>query len=653
MDWSIEELLGRLQVRDECNRIEAKESKTTLGKSALETISAFSNEPDLGGGYLVLGLKKNDSETSNERYIVQGVDDPDKVQQELAGVCRDTFNIRIRPKIYVHHYNGRNIIVAFIPEAFCRDKPIFIESKGVEKGSFRRIGSGDHYCTAEDLDLLYQSRRQQHYESDVLNDVSWEDISPKAIEEYRRLRARIDPNAEELKLDDQGLLLSLKTAIKKNGEVIPTIGGLLLFGTKAALRREMPMAARLDYIIVEGIEWVPDPSKRYSYAIDYREALVTLMPHLHSQIMSDLPTKFGLEEGHLQRTDTPYIPRDVIREAIANALMHRDYRSHQPTQIIRYSNRLEFRNAGYSLKPIEELGEPGSKPRNPLIAAVFHELKHAEAKGTGIRAMRECMQKAGLSTPPIIESKREGNEFDLILLPHHLLDRETLEWLSQFGDIDLSDAQRQALAFTRAVGAITNQDYRQLNGTDTLAASSALRGLRDANFLHAKGKGNGTYYVLGPRVTERTPYTSLPDKEEASLISLGDKGVTPQISALSEGLTPHISHLREGLTPHISPLCKGLEAIPKGFPPLPEELKQQLASLGERSKRGEIKDLIKKLCSLGPLQLTQLAQILGRNPRHLRDRHLSKMVGKRELVYQYPNQPAHPQQAYRVPEGEK
>ena len=169
--------------------------------------------------------------------------------------------------------------------------------------------------------------------------------------------------------------------------------------------------------------------------------------------------------GKLQRIDTPCIPRDVIREAVANALMHRDYRSHQPTQIIRYSNRLEFRNAGYSLKPIEDLGEPGSKSRNPTIAAVFHELKHAETKGTGIRSMRKWMQEAGLSTPPIIESDRDNNEFDLILLPHHLLDHEALEWLSQFKEIELSDAQRRALAFTRQIGAITNQDFRQLNGT--------------------------------------------------------------------------------------------------------------------------------------------------------------------------------------------
>ncbi len=472
-----------------------------------------------------LGLPPRSSSDST-RYAIQGVDDPDRIQQELVGVCRNNFNVQISPEVLVHEMDGKVLVVAYIREAAARDKPVYIKAKGLEKGCFRRIGSADYRCTSEDMDLLYQLRRQQPYELDVLSGVSWEDVSSEAIEEYRRLRAQIEPDAKELKLDDHQLLISLKAAVKQDREVVPTVGGLLLFGTQAVLRREMPMAARVDYLLVEGTEWVPDSSERYQFVSEYREALVTLMPRLHRQIMGDFPTKFVLEPGQLQRSDVPLLPRDVIREAIANALMHRDYRTHQPTLIIRYSNRIEFRNAGYSLKPFDELGEPGSKPRNPNIAAVFHELKHAETKGTGIRTMRDEMQKAGLSTPPIIESDRDRNEFDLILLPHHLLDKEALEWLSRFKDLHLSDAQRRSLVFAYELGAITNQDYRQLNGTDTLAASAGLRGLRDSGLLTQKGKSNGTYYVLGPRIVEATPHTSSPDKE----ISPGDKRVTLGIS---------------------------------------------------------------------------------------------------------------------------
>lgn len=54
---------------------------------------------------------------------------------------------------------------------------------------------------------------------------------------------------------------------------------------------------------------------------------------------------------------------------------------HSPIQIIRYSNRIEILNPGYSLKDMDSLGTPGSRLRNPAIAAVLHELNWAETKG--------------------------------------------------------------------------------------------------------------------------------------------------------------------------------------------------------------------------------------------------------------------------------
>ena len=446
-EFTIQQLLDRLQACDECHHIETKESKTTLGKSAQETISAFSNEPGLGGGYLVLGVKGNDDVTGS-LYSVIGVDDPDQIQRELANVCGELFNIQIRPHIMVEAINGKHVVCAFIPEASHRNKPVFIKKRGVEQGSYRRIGSADHRCTAEDLDLLYQLRSDVPYEQGELSHTSWEDIDVGTIAAYRRRRSQINAEAMELELSDEDLLISLRCATRHQGNLIPNIAGLLLFGTKMALRRLFPMDARVDYIVTEGHEWVGDPSTRY-YSIDYRESLISLLPRLHAQVMGDLPTRFHLEEGQLQRTDIPSIPTEVIRECLSNALTHRDYRVGQPTQVIRYSNRLEFRNAGYSLKPFEELGQPGSKPRNPIIAAVFHDLKYSEMKGTGIRTMHKLMTAAGLTTPPIIETSRSSNVFNLILLPHHLLNQNDLEWLAQFKEFDLSDAERRALVIAQ------------------------------------------------------------------------------------------------------------------------------------------------------------------------------------------------------------
>ena len=167
--------------------------------------------------------------------------------------------------------------------------------------------------------------------------------------------------------------------------------------------------------------------------------------------------------------------------------MHRSYRSYSPVQIIRYANRLEIRNPGFSLKSPEHLGEPGSQPRNPKIAAVLHETRFAETKGSGIRVMRESMEQAGL-TPPLFESDRGADQFVARYFFHHFLGEEDIAWLAQFRDLHLTDEEAKALIVVREAGAIDNAAYRELSKVDALAASQALRRLRDAGLLAQKGR---------------------------------------------------------------------------------------------------------------------------------------------------------------------
>lgn len=189
------------------------------------------------------------------------------------------------------------------------------------------------------------------------------------------------------------------------------------------------------------------------------------------------------------------IPRDVIREVIVNALMHRNYRERSPVQIIRFSNRLEIRNPGYSLKPTDELDQPGSKIRNEQIATVLHETGIADTKGTGVKVMLEEMLEANL-TLPLFQSNRDRDYFRVTLFTHHLLGQEDIEWLKQFKDYRLSDEQAKALVVLRKVGTINNWMYRVTNNVDTLTASQHLRRLRDVGLLEQQGKGSATCYTL-------------------------------------------------------------------------------------------------------------------------------------------------------------
>lgn len=610
------ELFSLLQDSDETDRIEAKSAAQGVGKSFLETVSAFSNEPDLGGGYILLGITRNEDD-HELKYIVTGVRDPDQLQQNIASQCRELFSVPIRPMIKTIPHPQGTVLLIYIGEATTHEKPVFIKKHGMDKGAYRRIGSSDQLCTREDLDLLYQLRSKRKYDETFVENASFADFEPEAIKRYRYERAKVKADAPELFYGDEDLLKAVRAIETEKGVTSPTIGGLLLFGKQMSLRRLFPLMNQVDYMLVEGREWATDSEKRYT-AFEMSEALITGIPRLIGQIMTDIPQVFALEEDKIRRKDNPIIPRMVIRESVVNALMHKDYRVTSPTQIIKYANRTEFRNVGYSLKPQEQLGLPGSNLRNPILAQVFRDIHYAEGKGTGIGTMRDEMKKANLSVP-LIESDRSSNLFVLTLLPHHLFDKEDIQWLQSFKQHNLTDEEARTLIIIREKGAISNAEYRTINGVDTLTASSHLRRLRDLGLLEQKGRGNATFYV------------------PTSGLLTG--GISP--------LAPHISPLSGELAPHISPLSGEQTSLPEWSLALPEELRKKITDLKKRMSPQEIKNLIKELCAVQPLKLSEISTILGRHPKYVRENYLNEMIKLAELEHVFTD-PSHPQQAYKA-----
>lgn len=661
------DLLESLNTLDEHERIEAKRGSES-GKSLLETVCAFANEPGLGGGSLLLGIVRDDMSLF-PTYSVVGVADPDQLTADIATQCRDTFNVPVRVALSAELLDGKPVLVVNVPESQSHEKPVFFKSVGLPKGAYRRVGSVDQRCTDDDVAILYEGRKQESYDAGIMADATFADISLDAVAEYRRARSDVDSTAEELRWSDEELLQSLG-AIRKGApgdEWKPTVAGLILFGTRQALRRCFPMT-RVDYIRVPGKEWVPDPEKRFD-TVELRDPLFALIRRAQAAVRDDLPLSFGLEEGELQRTDTPIIPLRVIREAIVNAVMHRSYRTHGPVQIIRYSNRLEILNPGFSLKSPDHLGEPGSQPRNPTIAAVLHETRFAETKGSGIRVMREMMAQAGL-TPPVFESDRGRDVFVARYLFHHFLGAGDVAWLGQFRDLHLTDDEAKALIFVREAGAIDNSSYRELNRVDTLTASQVLRRLRDCELLERRGKGSATYYVPGLRLQSVVTIAPGDTRNEAgpgsSLISAPNAG-SDTLSMESNGLPRGLDRLpreSEALPRHLNRLSREIEALPEDPPAVsamrreerrdgllekvPDDINSRIRQIGERVNPEQLKALLSDLLAIRPWRLQDLGILLARNPEYLRQEYLRPLVlaGLAEMTL--PTEPNHPEQLYRA-----
>jgi predicted HTH transcriptional regulator len=355
-----QELLERLNLLDENERIEAKRADE-VGKSLLETVCAFANEPGLGGGWLLLGVTREELALF-PAYEIQGLDHPDKISADLASQAASIFNRPLRLNIQAEVLDGKAVIAVFVPEAAPQDKPLYLKAQGLPRGAFRRIGSTDQHCSEDDLIALYQGRQHESFDAGLVPDGTLDDFSPEALADYRQSRRDTNPDAEELRWSDEDLLQALGCVrLNADGKWQPTVAGLILFGKPVALRRTFPMT-RVDYIRVPGREWVPDPERRFD-SLELRDPLFRLIRRVQAAILDDLPKAFGLAEGDLQRKDSPIVPQRVIREAVVNALMHR---SCQPTgKMLGDDDSLSSNPEGLSSNPLSLSRDLGALSRDP------------------------------------------------------------------------------------------------------------------------------------------------------------------------------------------------------------------------------------------------------------------------------------------------
>ena len=617
------DLIELLNESDELDYIEAKSARE-VGKSILETICAFSNATGIGKGYILAGVERHMISTSEYTYEPIGITDTDQWQQDLASRCANEFNRPVRPTISVELVGGKQVIVVEVAELARSAKPLFFKAQGLPRGAWIRVGSTDQRCTEDDLEAFYE--RRDRFDRIAVDYTSIQDVDPVALNRYRRLRGNVRPTAEELTYDDEELLTALNCMVP-DGTGRLTVTGVLMFGTTKILRREFP-AQRVDYIRVPGNRWMEDPENRFT-SIDMRGPLMLMAYRATDAVFDDLPKAFRLEGRNLQ-AESVGLPDQALREAVVNALMHRSYRVHSPLQLIRYDNRVEITNAGFSLKPESSLGQPGSVLRNPSIADIFHDTNLAETKGTGIRAMRQLLQKAHLA-PPTYESNRSNNTFTIRLLLHHFLGRADLEWLATFEEFQLNDAQKQALIFVREVGAIDNSTYRQLSARSAKLARIDLENLCNKSLITKKGKTRGTYYIPGEQLKTRVRTSQIGN--EASHIS-------PEASQIGN----EASYISGKKQPVVDLSIK--EKILQDFS---SNLHRRVQALGPRvSERRELIRLILDICSVTEWTLDELSTLLKRNRKGLFDNYLSPLIDSGQLEYKYPDMKRHPQQAYRT-----
>lgn len=368
--------IRRLIQKGEGKTIEFKE--TLPGKGGLtKTAVAFSNT---AGGKILVGIEDKTCRITGISEE-EALDFPDRICDMIYDSCYPM----ILPEIYVENVEDKKVLVAeFYPGAL---KPYYLKSKGRDRGAYIRVGATNKAADQEMIRELERQRQNISYDEEIIFHKTDKDIDFQRLkQDFFRLTHR------ELRFTD---LINLKIIREENKNYHPTAGGIMLAGRENSFEYARIRCARFR-------------GNSMSEFIDQKEFAGPLYEQVQGAMkFAELYiARSGKIEG-LQRKDRDEVPLEAVREALVNAVVHRDYSiSGSDIKLAIFDDRIEFTSPGAlprSLE-IEDILSGRSEIRNKVIARFFKEIGFIEQWGTGMRKMMSLCNDAGLDPPEFRES---------------------------------------------------------------------------------------------------------------------------------------------------------------------------------------------------------------------------------------------------------
>jgi ATP-dependent DNA helicase RecG len=373
--------------------LEAKAAVGGLPQGLWRTLSAFSNTR---GGAIILGLAEAKGE-------IVGVKNAAKLQQDLGSMCSDMEPV-IRPEIQSHRIDARTLITAEVPEIDKRIKPCFYRSAGYTNGAFVRVSDGNRKLSQYEVHMMLSGRGQPKDDEVPVPKTTLDDLQPRLVKGLvSRLRRR--PNGHFSRLSDERILRTIKVLVPLQSRQVCSLAGLLALGKYP---QQFFPALGITFVVYPGTA-VGEPGTREERFLD-NERIDGAIPDMLAPTLRVLRRNMrtrSVIQG-LYRSDLEEYPITALREAIVNALAHRDlstWGQGTPVQVQLFSDRLAVHNPGglYGPVTIESLGRDGiSASRNLLLLQILEDTPVrgrnvvCENRGSGIGAMVAALRAAGL-----------------------------------------------------------------------------------------------------------------------------------------------------------------------------------------------------------------------------------------------------------------
>ena len=395
------ELIEKIQrQKTEKQWIEMKAANKGCPSRLYDTLSSFSNQDQ--GGILVFGIDEGLD------YQVVGVYDPQDLQKKVTEQCKQ-MEPMVRALFTVCEVEGKIVVSAEIPGVDVSERPVFYKGVGRIRGSYVRVGESDEPMSEYEV-YSYDAFRKRT--RDDIRPVSGSRLSlfhQKRVEHYLKAVKLERKNLANHVPDEE--ILELMGVVT---EGIPTIAGLMTFSIYP--QTYFPQLC-ITAVVIPGTEMgaIGEEGERFIDNERITGAIPDMLDAAVDFVRRNSRTKTIIGEDGVRRDKPEYLIK-AVREAILNALVHRDYSIHTenvPIRIEMYRDRMEIISCGglYGRITIDSLGKVRPDTRNAALANMLELLDVTENRYSGIPTIRSEFRNAGLPAP--IFSVRHG-EFTVV-----------------------------------------------------------------------------------------------------------------------------------------------------------------------------------------------------------------------------------------------